>query len=113
MSLMSLRGRKAVEYFMHFQGWNLSWDKRKKRSHKMSKRLIETKQSIKNLVVEREAVAVELHHLRPEFPKMAVQANTLIIIQKFHFQNVNIEEDTESSSDYIGKTSDDEHSGWW
>ncbi|XP_024868815.1 uncharacterized protein LOC112452708 isoform X3 [Temnothorax curvispinosus] len=37
-----LRGRKAVEYFMHFQ-----------RSHKMSKRLIETKQSIKNLVVER------------------------------------------------------------
>ncbi|XP_024879755.1 uncharacterized protein LOC112459718 isoform X3 [Temnothorax curvispinosus] len=103
MSLMSLRGRKAVEYFMHFQGWNLSWDKRKKRSHKMSKRLIETKQSIKNLVVEREAVAVELHHLRPEFPKMAVQANTLIIIQKFHFQI----EDCES------KTSDDEHSGWW
>ncbi|XP_024868814.1 uncharacterized protein LOC112452708 isoform X2 [Temnothorax curvispinosus] len=48
-----LRGRKAVEYFMHFQGWNLSWNKRKKRSHKMSKRLIETKQSIKNLVVER------------------------------------------------------------
>ncbi|XP_024867439.1 uncharacterized protein LOC112451796 isoform X1 [Temnothorax curvispinosus] len=82
MSLMSLRGRKAVEYFMHFQGWNLSWDKRKKRSHKMSKRLIETKQSIKNLVVEREAVAIELHHLRPEFPKMAVQANTLIIIRK-------------------------------
>ncbi|XP_071644801.1 MSL complex subunit 3 isoform X2 [Temnothorax longispinosus] len=135
------RGRKAVEYLIHFQGWNSSWDRcvteeyvlkdteenrqlqrdlaqkaqlqlgaylyrreRKKRSHKMSERLTETEHQ-------------EPRHRARSGGSRATSATTGSSEDgssgqhaDYDTEEVNTEEDTESSSDYMGETSDDEDS---
>ncbi|XP_076283276.1 male-specific lethal 3 isoform X2 [Lasioglossum baleicum] len=136
------RGRKAVEYLIHFQGWNSSWDRcvteeyvlkdteenrqlqrdlaqkaqlqlgaylyrreHKKRSHKLSDRLNETE----NPEPRRRARsggsrATSATTGSSEDGSSGQHAD-------YDTEEVITEEDTESSSDYVGETSDDEDSG--
>ncbi|XP_076621178.1 male-specific lethal 3 isoform X2 [Colletes latitarsis] len=136
------RGRKAVEYLIHFQGWNSSWDRcvteeyvlkdteenrqlqrdlaqkaqlhlgaylyrreRKKRSHKLSERLNENE----NREPRRRARsggsrATSATTGSSEDGSSGQHAD-------YDTEEVITEEDTESSSDYVGETSDDEDSG--
>ncbi|XP_066584233.1 MSL complex subunit 3 [Prorops nasuta] len=136
------RGRKAVEYLIHFQGWNSSWDRcvteeyvlkdteenrqlqrdlaqkaqlqlgaylyrreRKKRSHKLLDRLVESENT-------------EPGRRARSGGSRATSATTGSSEDGSSGQNadydteeVATEEETESSSDYIGETTDDENSG--
>ncbi|XP_011647819.1 male-specific lethal 3 homolog isoform X2 [Pogonomyrmex barbatus] len=136
------RGRKAVEYLIHFQGWNSSWDRcvteeyvlkdteenrqlqrdlaqkaqlqlgaylyrreRKKRSHKMSERLTETEhQEPRRRARSGGSRATSATTGSSEDGSSGQHAD-------YDTEEVNTEEDTESSSDYMGETSDDEDSG--
>ncbi|XP_032675005.1 male-specific lethal 3 homolog isoform X2 [Odontomachus brunneus] len=136
------RGRKAVEYLIHFQGWNSSWDRcvteeyvlkdteenrqlqrdlaqkaqlqlgaylyrreRKKRSHKMSERLIEAEhQEPRRRARSGGSRATSATTGSSEDGSSGQHAD-------YDTEEVNTEEDTESSSDYMGETSDDEDSG--
>ncbi|KMR01403.1 male-specific lethal 3-like protein [Lasius niger] len=136
------RGRKAVEYLIHFQGWNSSWDRcvteeyvlkdteenrqlqrdlaqkaqlqlgaylyrreRKKRSHKMSERLTETEhQESRRRARSGGSRATSATTGSSEDGSSGQHAD-------YDTEEVNTEEDTESSSDYMGETSDDEDSG--
>ncbi|XP_012525998.1 male-specific lethal 3 homolog isoform X2 [Monomorium pharaonis] len=136
------RGRKAVEYLIHFQGWNSSWDRcvteeyvlkdteenrqlqrdlaqkaqlqlgaylyrreRKKRSHKMSERLTETEhQEPRRRARSGGSRATSATTGSSEDGSSGQHAD-------YDTEEINTEEDTESSSDYMGETSDDEDSG--
>ncbi|XP_025992732.2 male-specific lethal 3 homolog isoform X3 [Solenopsis invicta] len=136
------RGRKAVEYLIHFQGWNSSWDRcvteeyvlkdteenrqlqrdlaqkaqlqlgaylyrreRKKRSHKMSERLTETEhQEPRRRARSGGSRATSATTGSSEDGSSGQHAD-------YDTEEVNTEEDTESSSDYMGETSDDDDSG--
>ncbi|XP_011141778.1 male-specific lethal 3 homolog isoform X2 [Harpegnathos saltator] len=136
------RGRKAVEYLIHFQGWNSSWDRcvteeyvlkdteenrqlqrdlaqkaqlqlgaylyrreRKKRSHKMSERLIEAEhQEPRRRARSGGSRATSATTGSSEDGSSGQHAD-------YDTEEANTEEDTESSSDYMGETSDDEDSG--
>ncbi|XP_018345439.1 PREDICTED: male-specific lethal 3 homolog isoform X5 [Trachymyrmex septentrionalis] len=137
------RGKKAVEYLIHFQGWNSSWDRcvteeyvlkdteenrqlqrdlankaqlhisgaylyrreRKKRSHKMSERLTETEhQEPRRRARSGGSRATSATTGSSEDGSSGQHAD-------YDTEEVNTEEDTESSSDYMGETSDDEDSG--
>ncbi|XP_018399249.1 PREDICTED: male-specific lethal 3 homolog isoform X3 [Cyphomyrmex costatus] len=136
------RGRKAVEYLIHFQGWNSSWDRcvteeyvlkdteenrqlqrdlaqkaqlhigaylyrrdRKKRSHKMSERLTEAEhQEPRRRARSGGSRATSATTGSSEDGSSGQHAD-------YDTEEVNTEEDTESSSDYMGETSDDEDSG--
>ncbi|XP_050460602.1 male-specific lethal 3 homolog isoform X1 [Cataglyphis hispanica] len=136
------RGRKAVEYLIHFQGWNSSWDRcvteeyvlkdteenrqlqrdlaqkaqlqlgaylyrreRKKRSHKMSERLAETEhQESRRRARSGGSRATSATTGSSEDGSSGQHAD-------YDTEEANTEEDTESSSDYMGETSDDEDSG--
>lgn len=137
------RGRKAVEYLIHFQGWNSSWDRcvteeyvlkdteenrqlqrdlaqkaqlqlgaylyrreRKKRSHKMSERLIEAEhQEPRRRARSGGSRATSATTGSSEDGSSGQHADYDTE------QEVNTEEDTESSSDYMDESSDDEDSG--
>ncbi|XP_012235161.1 MSL complex subunit 3 isoform X2 [Linepithema humile] len=136
------RGRKAVEYLIHFQGWNSSWDRcvteeyvlkdteenrqlqrdlaqkaqlqlgaylyrreRKKRSHKMSERLTETEHQ------ERRRRARSGGSRATSATTGSSEDGSSGQHADYDTEEVNTEEDTESSSDYMGETSDDEDSG--
>ncbi|XP_012144143.1 male-specific lethal 3 isoform X2 [Megachile rotundata] len=136
------RGRKAVEYLIHFQGWNSSWDRcvteeyvlkdteenrqlqrdlaqkaqlqlgaylyrreRKKRSHKLSERLHEAEhQEPRRRARSGGSRATSATTGSSEDGSSGQHAD-------YDTEGVNTEEDTESSSDYVGETSDDEDSG--
>ncbi|XP_060813390.1 male-specific lethal 3 homolog isoform X2 [Bombus pascuorum] len=136
------RGRKAVEYLIHFQGWNSSWDRcvteeyvlkdteenrqlqrdlaqkaqlqlgaylyrreRKKRSHKLSERLNETEnQEPRRRARSGGSRATSATTGSSEDGSSGQHAD-------YDTEEVITEEDTESSSDYVGETSDDEDSG--
>ncbi|KAG7205587.1 hypothetical protein KM043_007557 [Ampulex compressa] len=136
------RGRKAVEYLIHFQGWNSSWDRcvteeyvlkdteenrqlqrdlaqkaqlqlgaylyrreRKKRSHKLSERLHETdNQEPRRRARSGGSRATSATTGSSEDGSSGQHAD-------YDTEEVITEEDTESSSDYVGETSDDEDSG--
>ncbi|XP_011335567.1 male-specific lethal 3 homolog isoform X5 [Ooceraea biroi] len=135
------KGRKAVEYLIHFQGWNSSWDRcvteeyvlkdteenrqlqrdlaqkaqlqlgaylyrreRKKRSHKMSERLTETEhQEPRRRARSGGSRATSATTGSSEDGSSGQHAD-------YDTEEVNTEEDTESSSDYIDESSDDEDS---
>ncbi|XP_017875934.1 male-specific lethal 3 homolog isoform X2 [Ceratina calcarata] len=136
------RGRKAVEYLIHFQGWNSSWDRcvteeyvlkdteenrqlqrdlaqkaqlqlgaylyrreRKKRSHKLSERLNETEnQEPRRRARSGGSRATSATTGSSEDGSSGQHAD-------YDTEEIITEEDTESSSDYVGETSDDEDSG--
>ncbi|XP_033333292.1 male-specific lethal 3 isoform X1 [Megalopta genalis] len=136
------RGRKAVEYLIHFQGWNSSWDRcvteeyvlkdteenrqlqrdlaqkaqlqlgaylyrreRKKRSHKLSDRLNESEnQEPRRRARSGGSRATSATTGSSEDGSSGQHAD-------YDTEEVITEEDTESSSDYVGETSDDEDSG--
>lgn len=136
------RGRKAVEYLIHFQGWNSSWDRcvteeyvlkdteenrqlqrdlaqkaqlqlgaylyrreRKKRSHKLSERLNESEnQEPRRRARSGGSRATSATTGSSEDGSSGQHAD-------YDTEEVITEEDTESSSDYVGETSDDEDSG--
>ncbi|XP_020285627.1 male-specific lethal 3 homolog isoform X2 [Pseudomyrmex gracilis] len=136
------RGKKAVEYLIHFQGWNSSWDRcvteeyvlkdteenrqlqrdlaqkaqlqlgaylyrreRKKRNHKMSERLTETEhQEPRRRARSGGSRATSATTGSSEDGSSGQHAD-------YDTEEANTEEDTESSSDYMGESSDDEDSG--
>ncbi|XP_076172133.1 male-specific lethal 3 isoform X2 [Ptiloglossa arizonensis] len=136
------KGRKAVEYLIHFQGWNSSWDRcvteeyvlkdteenrqlqrdlaqkaqlqlgaylyrreRKKRSHKLSERLNENEnQEPRRRARSGGSRATSATTGSSEDGSSGQHAD-------YDTEEVITEEDTESSSDYVGETSDDEDSG--